>query len=91
MRKRLTLYTITAIMLGLLIIVVPSTITPQLSLQEQQDDRQLSPQEDYSKNGGAVNAGALFVASSDALRIIFVGLISGIIGVLLFQYFAKRI
>lgn len=91
MRKKLTLYTITAIMLGLLIIVVPSTITPQLSLQEQQDDRQLSPQEDYSKNEGAVNAGALFVASSDALRIIVVGLISGIIGVLLFQYFAKRI
>jgi len=91
MRKRLTLYTITAIMLGLLIIVVPSTITPQLSLQEQQDDRQLSLQEDYSKNGGAVNAGTLFVASSDALKIIVVGLISGIIGVLLFHYFAKRI
>jgi hypothetical protein len=91
MKKRLSLYAITAVMLGLLVIVVPSTITPQLSLQEQQDDRQLSLPKDYNKNGGAVNADALFVSSSNALKIITVGLISGIIAVLLFQHFSKRI
>ena len=91
MKKRLSLYAITAVMLGLLVIVVPSTITPQFSLQEQQDDRQLSLPEDYNKNGGAVNAAVLFISSSNALKIITVGLMSGIIAVLLFQHFSKRI
>lgn len=92
MKKRLTLYAITAVMLGLLVIVVPSTITPQFSLQEQQrDDSQLSLQEDYGKDGGAINSDELLVASNNALKIIVVGLVSGVIGVLLFQYFSKRV
>lgn len=92
MKKRLTLYAITAVMLGLLVIVVPSTITPQFSLKEQQrDDWQLSLPEDYGKIGGAINSDEILIASNNALKIIVVGLISGIIGVLLFQYFSKRI
>ena len=92
MKKRLTLYAITAVMLGLLVIVVPSNITPQFSLQEQQqDDRQSSLPEDYSKNGGAINSDEILVASNNALRIIVIGLISGILGVLLFQYFSKHV
>jgi len=91
MKKRLTLYAITAVMLGLLVIVVPSTITPQFSLQEQQEDRLLSAPEDYSKNGVTTNSDAMLVASNNALRIVVVGLVSGIITVLLFQYFSKRI
>ncbi len=92
MKKRLTLYAITAVMLGLLVIAVPSAMTPQFSLHEQQhDDRQLSLPEDYSKNGGVINSDEILVASNNALKIIFVGLISGIIGVLMFQYFFKRV
>ena len=78
-------------MLGLLVIVVPSTITPQFSPQEQQEDRLLSAPEDYGKNGVTANSDAMVVASNNALRIVVVGLVSGIITVLLFRYFSKRI
>jgi len=92
MKKRLTLYSIIAILLGLLVIVVPSSISPQFSLQEQQlDDRQLSLPEDYGKNGGVINSYEILVASNNALKIIVVGLVSAIIGVLMFQYFSKRV
>ncbi len=91
MKKRLTLYTLTAVMLGLLVIIMPSTITPQFSLQEQQEDRQLSTPEDYGKNEVTANSDAMLVASNNALRIVVVGLLSGIITVLLFQYFSKRV
>lgn len=91
MKKSLTLYTITAVMFGLLVIILTSTVTPQFSLQEQPEDRQLSTPEEYGKNEVIANSDAMLVASNNALRIVIVGLLSGIITVLLFQYFSKHI